>query len=124
MYQELLAWTGADPKVSPDALPEVLTRALHSAFQHQCTSNPLPLFVAAHAASNPAAKGKNVDRISLATFVVALCIVAMQVRFSTILMSDRVSCICIVLQRTNAHHTSLITGLSSGSGRPPPGPLD
>ena len=83
MYQELLTWTQADPLVSPEALPEVVSRALSSA---------LPRAVAAHlqrapslspAASVPMHKAKgsvNNEKISVATFGVALCIVAMQVR--------------------------------------------
>lgn len=78
MYQELLAWTSADPKVSPNALPEALARALHSALQHQLPSHPS--CSAAQASAGAVGKGKGgADRISLATFVVALCIVAMQV---------------------------------------------
>jgi len=83
MYQELLAWTHADPLVSPEALPEVVSRALSAA---------LPRVVAAYLQRAPSlppaipvlqhkAKGSiSAEKISLATFGVALCIVAMQVR--------------------------------------------
>ena len=88
MYQELLAWTQADPLVSPEALPEVVSRALSSA---------LPRAVAAHlqratslspASSVPQHKVKGSasnEKISVATFGVALCIVAMQVRTKFVL---------------------------------------
>lgn len=81
MYQELLTWTDADPLVSPEALPEVVARSLSAA---------LPRTVVAYlqgrpAPSVPPQKVKphvNHEKISLATFVVALSIVAMQVGHS------------------------------------------
>lgn len=77
MYQELLTWTGAHPSVSADALPEPLARALHASFQHVYSEHSQH---AALSGNPPASKAKgSADKISLATFVIALCIVAMQV---------------------------------------------
>ena len=88
MYQELLAWTQADPLVSPEALPEVVSRALSSALPRAVAAYLQRATSMAPAASVPQHKVKGSvtnEKISVATFGVALCIVAMQVSTKSVL---------------------------------------
>lgn len=69
LFHELQSWTKADPAVAAQVLPDLVSAALSESL------NKVP---PDRVSSLPAAK-PGLERVSVATFVVALCILAMQV---------------------------------------------
>lgn len=69
LFQELMLWTSTQPSVASDALPPRTVEALSGSLNRLASPDRLGAL--------PRVKG-TVERVSLACFAVAVCIVAMQ----------------------------------------------
>lgn len=70
LFQELIVWTGAGLSVSAEALPASILSALNASLNRTVSPDRL--------AAMPRVKA-SMERVSLSSFAVAVCIVAMQV---------------------------------------------